>query len=107
VTKIIELVWEDGTKVAAEVTEPGEDQEGTERSGRLEKVQQLTQQAFEKAMGQLKPIAQTVMATLKELNNPSEVAVEFGVKLSAETGVVIASAQAEANFKISLKWKNP
>jgi hypothetical protein len=105
VAKIIELVWDNGTKVVAEVTEPEEGQEGTGRAGRLEKVQQLSQQAFEKAMAQLKPIAQTVMGTLKELNNPSEVAVEFGVKLSAETGVIIASAQAEANFKISLKWK--
>lgn len=104
--KMIELVWDDGSKVTAEITEPGEGQEGTGRAGRLEKVQQLTQQAFEKAMSQLKPIAQTVMGTLKELNNPIEVGVEFGVKLSAETGVVIASAQAEANFKISLKWKN-
>jgi hypothetical protein len=30
--------------------------------------------------------------------------VEFGVKLNAETGAVIAKAATEANFKINLKW---
>jgi hypothetical protein len=33
------------------------------------------------------------------------VAVEFGVKMSAETGAVIAKASTEANFKINLSWK--
>ncbi len=34
-----------------------------------------------------------------------EVAVEFGVKMSAETGAIIAKASGEANFKINLMWK--
>jgi len=36
---------------------------------------------------------------------PDEVAVEFGVKMNAETGAIIAKASTEANFKINLTWK--
>ena len=35
---------------------------------------------------------------------PDELAIEFGVKLNAETGAVIAKAATEANFTINLKW---
>ena len=36
---------------------------------------------------------------------PDEVAVEFGVKMSVETGAVITKASGEGNFKINLSWK--
>jgi hypothetical protein len=36
---------------------------------------------------------------------PDEVAVEFGVKMTVETGAVIAKASTDANFKINLTWK--
>jgi hypothetical protein len=32
------------------------------------------------------------------------VKIEFGAKLTAEAGVVIAKAATEANFKLSLEW---
>jgi hypothetical protein len=35
---------------------------------------------------------------------PDTVKIEFGVKLTAEAGVVIAKAATEANFKLSLEW---
>jgi hypothetical protein len=35
---------------------------------------------------------------------PDKVQLEFGVKLTAEAGVVIAKAATEANFKLSLEW---
>jgi hypothetical protein len=50
--------------------------------------------------------AEGVLHQLRSLAEPpDEVAVEFGVKMSAETGAVIAKASTEANFKISLSWK--
>ena len=36
---------------------------------------------------------------------PDEVAVEFGVQLSAQTGAFIASVAAEANFTVSMTWR--
>jgi hypothetical protein len=33
-----------------------------------------------------------------------ELEVEFGIKLSAESNVIIARAGGEANFRIAMKW---
>jgi len=33
------------------------------------------------------------------------VEVEFGLKMSAEAGAVVAAAGAEANYKVTLTWK--
>ncbi|WP_088260118.1 CU044_2847 family protein [Fimbriiglobus ruber] len=105
-TKIIEFLNEDGTTVLIEVKEPEDAQRGTGRASRSETVHKLGQKAFEAGLAHLRPIAQAVMKTATELNNPSEVAIEFGIKVSVESGVIVASAEAEANFKVSLKWKN-
>jgi hypothetical protein len=34
----------------------------------------------------------------------SEIAVEFGIKLTANAGVILAGTSAEGNCKVSLKW---
>jgi len=34
-----------------------------------------------------------------------KIEVEFGLKMSASAGVIIASAGMEANFKITLMWE--
>lgn len=59
---------------------------------------------FETALRGLKPIANAVMETLNDLNNPSEISLEMGVKFGAKTGVILASADTEATMKITLKW---
>ena len=35
----------------------------------------------------------------------SEVQVEFGFKFGVDMGIIIAKSSAEANFKVSIKWK--
>jgi hypothetical protein len=40
-------------------------------------------------------------------DQPDEMVVEFGIKLGAKAGVVIASADTEANFTVSLTWRRP
>jgi hypothetical protein len=34
----------------------------------------------------------------------SEVAVEFGIKLTANAGIIVAGTSAEGNCKVSIKW---
>jgi hypothetical protein len=63
-------------------------------------------QTFESAISKIKPLAGAVIAKLRELqDSPEEVSVEFGIKLSAEAGVLLASSSVEANFKIAATWK--
>jgi hypothetical protein len=65
------------------------------------------QQTLEAALQRIKPAASAVVSTLKSIaDSPDEIKVEFGVKLSAKAGAVLASADAEANYKITLSWKS-
>lgn len=62
-------------------------------------------QSFEEAMSSLSPIANTIVSKLISINNPpDEAAVEFGLTLKADAGVVITKVGTEANFKVNLKW---
>ena len=61
---------------------------------------------FESALQTVRSAAEGILNQLRSLQQPpDEVAVEFGVKMSAEAGAVIAKASTEANFKINLTWK--
>jgi hypothetical protein len=68
-------------------------------------VIQDASQSLEHAMELLSPAAQMIVEKLKSAA-PSEVAVEFGVKLQAEAGIVITKAGSEAHFQITMKWKS-
>jgi hypothetical protein len=68
-------------------------------------VAEKAAQAFDAALAGVKPIASSVMRQLTEAAaEASEIAVEFGIKLTAKAGVIIAGAAAEGNFKVSIKW---
>jgi hypothetical protein len=61
---------------------------------------------FESALENVRGAAEAILHQLCSLAQPpDEVAVEFGVKMSAESGAIIAKASGEANFKINLIWK--
>ena len=62
--------------------------------------------SFETALESVRAAAEGILDKLRNLAQPpDEVGVEFGVKMNAETGAIIAKASGEANFKISLTWK--
>ena len=64
-------------------------------------------ETFEIALNNVKQAAEVIVDKLCSLaQRPEEISVEFGVKLSAEAGAIIAKGSTEANFKIGLKWKN-
>jgi hypothetical protein len=41
----------------------------------------------------------------KMVYKPDEIQIKFGVKLTAEAGVVFAKAATEGNFEFTLTWK--
>lgn len=60
---------------------------------------------FDTALERIRSAADAMLNRLTSLTQPpDELTVEFGVKLNAETGAVIAKAATEANFTIHLKW---
>ncbi len=61
---------------------------------------------FEQALSKICTATEKVIATLRGLiQKPDGVEMEFGFSLSAEAGVIIASASTQANYKVTLRWK--
>ena len=61
---------------------------------------------FTDAVARIKPAAEVVLNAFREMNTPDEIALEFGLNFSATAGVVFASTDSTATFKVSLRWKN-
>ena len=50
-------------------------------------------------------MTRSVVEKLRSIGNrPDEIEISFGVKLSTTAGAVIASATAEANFDVTMRW---
>jgi hypothetical protein len=101
--RLVEFPLEDGTTMLVEVEEP--DQGGLVNASRIDDVIVKAQLTLEKSMEKVRPAAQFVIQQLRKLHDtPDEVQVSFGLKLSADAGAVLASASAEANYSVTLKW---
>ena len=88
--------------VEVELPEPAG---GVDLAARRRGLPEEAAQTFEKAVAKIKPAAQAIIGQLRDLaSRPDQIGVEFGFKLSAKAGVVIASTDAEANFKVTLTW---
>ena len=74
----------------------------------LPSVEDLTQksaEALNQAMGTIKTMAKRTLETIDTLaNKPTEVEVEFGIKVNAEAGAIISKVGGEGNIKVKLKW---
>ncbi|WP_339133975.1 MAG: CU044_2847 family protein [Candidatus Electrothrix sp. GW3-4] len=90
--------------VEAEVSEK-EKMQRVSRSGKTEPVQ--AESRFTEAVERIKPAAEVVLKAFREMNTPDEIGLEFGLKFNAKAGVVFASTDSEATFKVTLKWNNP
>jgi hypothetical protein len=97
----------DGTSIVAEVEDGAVDSSRIMRGGAVgsSEIVVKANESFESALDSVRVAAEGLLDRLTSLTRPpDEVAVEFGVKLSAETGAVIAKVSTEANFKVNLKW---
>lgn len=102
--RLIEFELEDGGTILVEVDTPEE--AGIVPAARGEGVASKAQQSFEAALDKVRPAAQAIIRKLRALHDaPDEIEVEFGLKMSAEAGAIVAAAGAEANYKVTLTWK--
>lgn len=105
--QLVQFTLEDdkGT-ILVEVDAP--EQGGTTKrvSTKSAKTVKMATQSFETALDKVKPTANAVVSKLRDLTiEPDELGVEFGLKFSAESDLILASAGVEANFKVTLTWK--
>lgn len=102
---LLEFSLDDNGTILVEVDEP-QTQGGAVPASKPGKVIEKAQQTFGQAIEKIKPVAECIIKKLHNISKqPDEIELEFGFKLNAEAGVVIASVETEANFKVTLSWK--
>ena len=101
--ELIEYPLESGGSILVEVDLA--DDQRIVRAARSDELAAKASQTFEHALDRVRPVADAVLTRLKGLaSRPDEVEVSFGLKLSTEAGAILASAGAEANLQVKLKW---
>lgn len=102
--RLIEFPSRSKESILIEVDVP-EEEGGVVEVSRDGAIQKATK-SFECVMEAVTPIADCLIERLTNLSHqPKEIEVEFGIKMNIEAKVVIASSSLEANFKVTLKWK--
>ena len=106
--QLVEFQLEDGTPIVFETADelPAGGTQRVSRGGGADGAIERAEQSFNQVAKRIRPAAQMVLDALRELNSPKEIGLEFGLKFSAKAGVVVASADSEVNFKVTVKWVN-
>jgi hypothetical protein len=101
---LVEMPIDGAQPVVMEVVEASE---GVVRASRPGEVVATATESFQAALARFRPMAGAVVEQFRELGEcPEEISVEFGLKLTAEAGMVVAHAGGEANLKVSLLWRS-
>jgi hypothetical protein len=72
-------------------------------SGRPGEMVTRAKETLERSLDQLKPAVDAVAQRLRAVG-PDEFRVEFGLKLAAESGLVVAKGTSEVHFNVTLAW---
>ena len=102
VGKIQTFLLGDGDTIAIEVDAvPGEERLDNLPGGVVED----THRAFGDALKTVQKATAEVLDGFRDTLNPSELELSFGLKFSAQAGVVLASTDAQATLTLRAKWK--
>lgn len=63
-------------------------------------------ETLEQSLETLQPALTAVVDRLRA-SAPAELAVQFGLKVGGEAGLIVAKGTAEVNFVVTLTWKQP
>ncbi|MPY56348.1 CU044_2847 family protein [Streptomyces spongiae] len=100
-SELVRFETTDGASMVVEVedTSPGLENVGHGDNGVLEASRRL-----DEMLTGARPTIESVLGLLRQLA-PDEYEVEFGIKLNAEAGVVVAKTAAEGHFNVRLGWR--
>ncbi|MEU1625194.1 CU044_2847 family protein [Streptomyces sp. NPDC020096] len=83
----------------------GDDEVGRTRVGRGQDTVRQTAETLQSTLARVQPALTAVVGQVRGLAQPPDkVSVEFGIKITAEAGAVIARAATEANFTVKAEW---
>jgi hypothetical protein len=99
---LLQVPLVDGTQIVFEVDEAS--QLGTVPAGRAGEIVAEANKTLESALDEIVKGAKVVFNKLYEIR-PSELTIEFGIKVTAEAGAIFSKVGGEANFDIKATWK--
>ena len=86
---------------------PSDEAEGLVRAGRLGDTFDRAQERLDEAVARLKQLGANVLGQVRDsAKPPTMVQVEVGLKLTAQTGFVVAQSTGEAHFIVRLEWSD-
>ncbi|MFB6549342.1 MULTISPECIES: CU044_2847 family protein [unclassified Streptomyces] len=98
---LVEFKTEDGMRV---VVEGVEDEDGARLVSRGDGPAQAAR-TFEGSLEGVRAAAESALRVFRDGSlRPDSVELEFGVKLSAEAGAIIAKGSAEGHLVVKLSW---
>ncbi|MFF8949062.1 CU044_2847 family protein [Streptomyces sp. NPDC014940] len=102
--RLVEFTTEDGAVVVVEIADPAT---GTRLVSRGENPAVQAARTFEGTLDGVRAAAQSALRVFRDGSlRPDSVELEFGVKLTAEAGAIIAKGAAEGQLVVRLGWKS-
>ena len=98
---VLQFTSEDGTPLFVEVEENDFGVENIARGDGSVIVQAASK--LEEALDRTRKSLHSLLHMLQEMT-PDEHEIEFGIKLNAEAGVMVAKTAAEGHFAVRMKW---
>lgn len=75
------------------------------RATRGDTLFETSADTFESGMARIQRVAETMLARLTDLpRRPDHVRAEFGLRVTAEAGLVVAKGSGDAHIKLELEW---
>jgi hypothetical protein len=92
----------------AVLVEVADDEPGIERAARVDEVVVKGNASLGGAMEQVRAFANAALDKMSNLaQQPEQIEIQFGIRLNAEAGAVIARTQAEGHLQVKLTWTGP
>ncbi|MEU4116467.1 CU044_2847 family protein [Kitasatospora sp. NPDC028055] len=102
--ELVEFKTDSGAFIVVAVEE--DNSSGARRVGRADDVVRQAKQTFDGALESIHTAAESALRVFRDGSlKPDTVEIEFGVKLSAEAGAVIAKTAVEGHLVVKLSWK--
>src|SRR6266700_7054920 len=101
--ELVRWQLDDGDELLVEVDHDGPEISPVSRAG---DVIESAGTSLSAALGSVRKAATVVLGQFRDMAvRPDEVQVEFGVRLTAEAGAVIAKSSVEGHLTVKLTWR--
>jgi glucosamine 6-phosphate synthetase-like amidotransferase/phosphosugar isomerase protein len=103
----IETQTKDGSTIRIEVADTSKAGVGFSRSATATQIStEETKDAYDQLLTTIRHCANGVIETLQNLEAlPNSASIDFAVKIDAEAGAMVAKSREDAQFRVSLSWK--